>query len=153
MRIITLAILLLISQILVAQSYNEVEDLAKAYISALRKMETSSFQPLYTPDTTTIGKNMRTNLGFSYSLDLLQDFTTVIQEGIEKGIDWDRIKYVKTEYITKRDGPFLLAHPCVIIFQHRLFRYAIYMNASKIDNSWRFVPIQTSGDRIMMQKI
>lgn len=153
MRFLALAIFLFISQFLTAQSFDEVEDLAKAYVNALRKMESSSFQKLYTPDTTAIGQNMRMNLGFSYSSDLLQDFTLVIQEGIDKGIDWDKIRYVKAEYITRRDGPFLLAHPCVIIFQHRLFRYAIYMNASKIDESWGFVPMQTSGDRIVMQKI
>ena len=141
------------SSLSMAQPFNEVEDLAKAYINSLRKTETSEFQLLYAPDTTNIGRNMISNLGFSYSGALIQDFTAVISEGIDKGIDWNRIRYVKSEYITKQDGPFLLAHPCVIIFQHRLFRYAINMNASKINGSWGFVPIQTNGERIVMQKI
>lgn len=138
---------------LVAQPFEEVEDLAKAYITALKRMETSSFQKLYAPDTTELSKNMNTRLGFVYQDSLLTDFTNTVREGLEKGIDWSKVRYVKVEYITRRDGPFLTAHPCVIYFQHRLFRYAIHMNASKIQGSWGFVPYLDKDSRIEMMKI
>ncbi len=148
-----LLILVLLPSFLVAQPFKEVEDLAKAYITALKRTETSAFEKLYAPDSTKLSENMNTRLGFVYQDSLLIDFTSTVREGIKKGIDWSKVRYVKVEYITRRDGPFLTAHPCVIYFQHRLFRYAIHMNASKIEGSWGFVPYLDQDDRIEMMKI
>jgi len=115
-------------------------------------METSSFVRLYAQDPI-ITSNMNQSLGFRFQDSLVGDFTTIIETGIELGIDWSNIRFIKAEYITQSTGPFLIAHPTVIVFQHRLFRYAIDMNCTKIRGSWGFVPINRVHKPIYMKKI
>ncbi|MDR9398684.1 hypothetical protein [Salibacter sp.] len=135
-----------------AQEHESVEDLAKDFVKALRKMETSSFIELYEKDSVIV-ENFNEKLGFNYHDSLVADFSSLIKTGLEKGIDWNKIKFVKAEYITRTDGPFLIAQPTVIIFQHRLFRYAINMNCSRIEGDWGFVPIKRKVPDIYIKKI
>ncbi len=124
-----------------ARKYTDVEDLAQDYLKALRTGKTTDFEKLYTHDSVII-ENFSTLLGFNMEYNLLSDFTDVVKSGTKMGIDWNRVRFVNAEYITKKDGPFLLAHPLVVIFQHRLFRYRIYLNATKINGEWSLVPIE-----------
>lgn len=123
------------------RKYSQVEDLARDYVRALRSGRTTDFEKLYTNDSVIIA-NFSSLLGFNMQYNLLSDFVDVVKSGEEMGIDWNRVRFVKAEYITKSDGPFLLAHPLVVIFQHRLFRYRIFLNATKIDGNWSLVPVE-----------
>lgn len=133
----------------VAVKYENVEDLARDYVKALRSGKTTDFEKLYTKDSVILD-NFSALLGFNMERNLLSDFLDVVTSGNEMGIDWNRVRFVKAEYITKRDGPFLIAHPLVIIFQHRLFRYRIHLNATKIAGSWSLVPIERDKAIIML---
>ena len=130
-------------------SFNTVEELANKLIKTIRKQDTTQLPILHTNDSILI-QNFSESLGFNFSNAVESRILDIINEGNEKGIDWSKIKFVKVEYITERDGPFEIAQPAVIIFQHRLFRYSISLNCSKINNSWGFVPIQRSDEMIKM---
>lgn len=137
---------------LVAQPYQSVDELAEEFIHALRKMETTEFKKLYPTDSVVVS-NMDENLGFHLQDSLISDYTNIVKKGLELGIDWSKIRFIKAEYITTYDGPFLIAQPCVVIFQHRLFRYAININCSKINDSWGLVPIKRDNELIYLKKI
>lgn len=131
-------------------TYSEVNDLAQDYIKALRSGRTTDFARLYTQDSVIL-QNFSELLGFNMELNLLSDFSDVVISGREMGIEWGRVRFIKAEYITKRDGPFLIAHPLVIVFQHRLFRYRIQLNATKIGDSWSLVPIEREEPLILIR--
>lgn len=135
-----------------AQNFKEVEELADAFVRSLKKRETSEFKKLLESDSAMI-IYIDKKLGFDFRDSLISDFTNIVKEGIEKGINWEKINFIKAEYITTTDGPFLVAQPCYIIFQHRLFRYSIQMNASRIKNKWSFVPIKRENEIIKLRKI
>jgi hypothetical protein len=147
-----LFILFISSNVLLAQPFIEVDELAEAFVRSLKKRETSEFKKLLETDSSMI-EYIDKKLGFDYRDSLISDFTNIVKEGIEKGINWDKINFIKAEYITTTDGPFLVAQPCYVIFQHRLFRYSIQMNASRIKNKWSFVPIKRENDIIRLRKI
>jgi hypothetical protein len=147
-----LFILFISSNVLHAQPFIEVDELAEAFVRSLKKRETSEFKKLLETDSSMI-EYIDKKLGFDYRDSLISDFTNIVKEGIEKGINWDKINFIKAEYITTTDGPFLVAQPCYVIFQHRLFRYSIQMNASRIKNKWSFVPIKRENEIIKLRKI
>jgi hypothetical protein len=147
-----LFILFISSNVSHAQPFIEVDELAEAFVRSLKKRETSEFKKLLETDSSMI-EYIDKNLGFDYRDSLISDFTNIVKEGIEKGINWDKINFIKAEYITTTDGPFLVAQPCYVIFQHRLFRYSIQMNASRIKNKWSFVPIKRENEIIKLRKI
>ena len=134
------------------QSYPTLSDLAKQYLKALKKQDLNEFRSTYTKDSILL-ENFSENLGFDFAYALERDFIRVLKEGQQIGIKWNQVKFVKVNFTISRDGPFLIAQPTEIIFQHRLFRYSIKMNCSKLKASWSFVPIARKRDIIELSPI
>jgi len=78
---------------------------------------------------------------------------SILKEGQEKGISWSDIRFLKVAYTITTSGPFQIAQPVRIIFQHRLFRYEIQMNCTQFYDSWAFVPIARKANLINMVKV
>jgi len=134
------------------QDYPSLNGLTKQYIKALKKQSTKEFDFTITEDSLLL-ENFSKRLGFDFKYALERDFVRVLKEGKSKGINWNQIKLITFDFTLERDGPFLIAQPVKIVFQHRLFRYAISMNCSKLNGSWSFVPIARQSELIELVPI
>lgn len=129
-----------------------INDISKQFIKALKKQDVAEFRFTYTNDSTVLAE-LSNSLGFNMGYALERDFIRIIKEGIEKGIEWNSIKLLKTEYEMSRAGAVLIAQPTQIIFEHRIFRYRIDMNCSKFKGNWSFVPIARKTNLIHLVPI
>ena len=131
--------------------FSSVEDLSEKIIKSFRRSDTTYFNQLHSNDSIIVS-NFSKSLGFDFSTKVESQLYAILKEGQEKGIDWSKVKFVKVEYITSYDGPFEIAQPAVVIFQHRLFRYAFEVNCSKLKGSWSIVPSEDKEQTISMRK-
>ncbi len=130
----------------------KVDELAEKLVKSLRKIDEDGFNELITHDSELV-HNLTVKLGIDYTYSMQRDFVRILKEGQEKGISWSDIRFLNVTYSIKTSGPFQIAQPVRIIFQHRLFRYEIQMNCTQFYDSWAFVPIARKASLINMVKV